>query len=469
MHYLLIYPPGEWFSAGERPILVGATVPPLGLLYLARLLEDSGHIVEIVDYSAELFNEEKLETYVRAADVIGMTLLTISLPHARQIIKHIRDIDPKKTIIIGGPHCSLYPKESLQELEADVSVEGDGIPVICDIAQAIEGKKSFAEIPGVYYRNKNNEIEQGPPAKLLEDLDFTPFPARHLVKKYRYGQIYKADIAQEKFTSIITSLGCPHQCRFCTRQYIGMKKYRMRSIENVMKELNYLYKEGYEYIVITDDSFLSNAKRAYQIMDMIVKEQLHFTIFIQGARVDSAEEKLYQKMKNAGVRGIAFGIESGNQDVLDYYNKKTTVEENKKAIILSKKMGFFTMGSFILGAPFETKEHFKNTIRLALSLPLDAISFFPLEYRAGSEIWAEAVKEGKIKPGEYVVPSDSARGLALFTNAEIAQYCQKAHNKFYFRPLYILGMLGEACRTKDFSFIKVGLRVFRGNISKFLR
>jgi hypothetical protein len=92
-----------------------------------------------------------------------------------------------------------------------------------------------------------------------------------------------------------------------------------------------------------------------------------------------------------------------------------------------------------------------------------------LEYRAGSEIWEEAVREGKIKPEEHVVPSDSARGLALFTNEEIAQACQKAHKKFYFRPLYIIHMLSEAFRTKDFSFIKVGLRVFRDNVSKFLK
>jgi len=469
MDYLLIYPPGEWFAAGEKPVLAGQTVPPLGLLYLARTLEDEGHTVEVIDYTAETIDQKKLQKAASSADAIGMTVLTPSLLNARYLLNHIRALEPEKPLIIGGPHCSLYPQQSLRELNADVSVEGDGEAVINDVTKALEGKKSFSEIPGVHYRNKNNEIKKGPPVKLIENLDSIPFPARHLVKKYKYGQIYKSNIQKEKFTSFITSRGCPHQCRFCTRQFIGMKKYRTRSQENVIAELKELHETGYEHVVITDDSFLSGAKRAYRIMAEVIKEKLQFEFFIQGARVDSADEKLYQKMRDAGVRGISFGIESGNQDVLDFYHKKTMVQQIKKAINLSRKMKFFTMGSFILGAPFETKKHFETTIDLALSLPLDAVTFFPLDYRAGSELWEAAVNNGKIQAGEYAVPSDSQRGLALFTKDEIADYCKRAHRQFYFRPAYLLDEFAQACRRKDFTFIKAGAHVFLDNITKFFQ
>jgi len=457
MNYLLIYPPAVMFAAGEKTGSRELTVPPLGLLYLARILEDEGHIVEIIDYSAEEINLEKLKNAVNSADVIGMTVLTPSIQNAEYLSRKIKEIDPNKTLIVGGPHCSLYPKRSLEELNADISVEGEGEINISDISKALEGKKSLSEIPGVYFKLKN-KIKKGPTVKFIENLDLIPFPARHLVKKYKYGQIYNSKIEKEKFTSIISSRGCPHVCKFCTRQFIGMKKYRMRSKENIIEELKELHEQDYEYIVITDDSFLSHAKRAYQIMDSVIKEKLQFEFFIQGARVDSADEKLYQKMRDAGVKGIAFGIESGNQDVLDFYNKKTTLQQIKYAINLSRKMGFITLGSFILGAPFETRKHFENTINFALSLPLDVITFFPLEYRAGSEIWEDAVEEGKIDSEEYAVQTDINRGLGMFTNEEISKFCKKAHRKFYFRPSYIMDELAKACNTKDFTFIKKGMK-----------
>lgn len=469
MKFLLIYPPGEWSVAGDKPVLKGQSVPPLGLLYLGRVLEDAGHNIEIIDYQAEPINEEKLKDAVDRSDVIGITIMTISLSNSQLLIEKIKEFAPEKPVIIGGPHCSLFPKQSLNELQADISVEGDGVSVICDIAEALQGKRQLSKIHSIHYKTKNNEIKSGLPIKLIDDLDSIPFPARHLVKKYQYGQIYKADIEKEKFSSIITSFGCPHQCSFCTRQYIGMKKYRMRSKENIIMELKELSDQGYEYIIISDDSFLSHAKRAYEIMDEIVKRKLHFTIFLQGARVDSASEKLYQKMKDAGVKGIAFGIESGNQDVLDYYKKGITVEQIQYAIRLSHKMEFITFGSFILGAPIETKKHFKKTIKCALSLPFDVVSFFPLEYRVGSKIWQDAVDKGLIKPEEYAVPSDINRGLGKYIHDEITKYCLRAHKMFYFRPLFIFKKFFQFSIEKDFSFMYVGLHVFRDNIRKFLQ
>jgi len=469
LKFLLIYPPAIWSSAGQNPTLSGSTVPPLGLLYIAKVLEDNGNKVEIIDYSAENVDRKKLEKSVKSSDAVGLTILTITLSNSKQLIKLIKEMDKNKPVIIGGPHCSLYPEKSLIELDADISVQGDGETVINEISLALQGKKHLSEIPGVYFRDKKNNIKSGPEAKLIKNLDAVSFPSRHLVKKYQYGKMYKPDVKKEKFTSIITSRGCPHQCKYCTRQFFGMKKYRLRSKENVINELKELKENGYEYVVITDDSFLSNSKRAYQIMDDIVNEKLEFQIFIQGARVDCAEEKLYLKMKEAGVKAISFGIESGNQDILDFYNKKTTLSQIRKAVNLSRKMNFYTMGSFIFGAPFETEKHFENTIKFARSLPLNVAVFFPLEYRAGSELWENAKKEGKINSDEYCVPADLNRELAMFSNEEISLYCQQAQKKFYFRPSYILNEFIQGCKRKDFSFNKVELRVLFENASKFLK
>lgn len=465
MNYLLLLPPIESTTAGKKAILKQATVPPLGLLYIGRVLEENGNKVEIIDYTIEDIEKDKLKKSVGWADVVGVSILTISLQYAKDLIQLIRKIDSTKPIIIGGPHCSLYPKKALYDLDANICVEGDGEVVIKDITEALKGKKSWSDIPGVHFKNDKNLIMDGPPAKLIKDIDSFSFPARHLVKKYRYGTLLFSNIQEEKFTSIITGRGCPHQCRYCTRHSLGMNVCRLRSVENVLKELREIKSQGYEHVVIVDDSFLTNAKRAFQILDAIAKENLGFQIFIQGARVDNANEELYKKMKEAGVKSIGFGLESGNQDVLDFYNKRTTLEDIGKAVNLSRKMGFFTFGSFILGAPFETKKHFKNTIRFAYSLPLDAVVFFPLEYRVGSDLWNEAVKEGKIKPEEYMVASDSRVGLSLFSKGEASKYCKKAQRNFYIRPSHLFNEVIQAFRNKDFTYIKAGFNLLRMIIS----
>jgi len=461
MKYLLIYPPVESTSAGKKAIIKISMAPPLGLLYIARVLEEDGNSVEVIDFNVENIDLKRLKQSVVKADVIGISILTISVQIAKKLIRQIKEIAPGKPVIIGGPHCSLFPMQSLLELNADVCVEGDGEHVINDITKALEEKKSLSDIHGVYYKNDKGEISNGPPATIIKDLDSMLFPARHLVKKYRYGQLIKPKLQEGKFTSIITSRGCPYKCRYCTRHFLGMNKCRFRSVENIIEELKELQREGCECVVITDDSFLSDAERAYRIMDAIIKENLHFEFFIQGARVDSADEELYKKMKDAGVRSIGFGLESGNQDVLDFYDKRITLEDIRKAVDLSRKMGFFTLGSFIFGAPFETEKHFENTARFAYSLPLDAVTFFPLEYRAGSDLWNDAVKNGKIKPDEYIVRSDKKRGLSLFSNEEITDYCKKAQRKFYLRPSHLIDEVIQAIMKKDFTFIRAGFNLLR--------
>ena len=170
----------------------------------------------------------------------------------------------------------------------------------------------------------------------------------------------------------------------------------MRSTENIIEELKEIYKMGYKYVAFNDDCFLSSKKQAYGLFDAIIKENFDMKFYVTAARVDSADEDLYMKMKKAGVCLLQFGLESGNQDVLDFYKKNITIEQSRYAVNLSHKMGFFTVGSFSLGASFETEKHFEKTVSFAKSLSLNSVSFLPLVYMAGSELWSGAVGEGKI-------------------------------------------------------------------------
>ena len=379
------------------------------------------------------------------------------------MIKTFKKHQSQIKIVIGGPHCALFPEKSLIETGADICVQGDGELVITDIKKAINGKISFSKIPGIYYK-ENNKIKKSANLQLIKDLDSIPFPSRRLVKNYVYGRQFKPKMKQGEFTSIITSRGCPFNCKFCSRNSISMKKFRQRSTRNIVEEINEINNLGYRIVSFVDDNFLANKKLAIQLFESIISEKIKMKFIATAVRVDSADEKLFSLMKKAGVTHLQFGLESGNQEVLDFYNKKTDLKKIRNAVLLSNKMGFFTIGTFILGAPFETKKHFQKTINFAKSLPLDSVSFLPLKYVAGSELWCKAVKEEKISEYEYSVYADSKRNLGLYTYEELTRICNKAHREFYMRLSFILRLFIKSLKNDDFGFLQSYLSLFFSNI-----
>lgn len=426
---------------------------PLGLLYIAAVLEQDGHQVEIIDLVAEDITDEKIKQSFPSIDAVGISVDSFAYSDVADITGKIKQIDADIPIVIGGPHCTFYPEKSLIDIpSADISVEGEGEQVIKDIVGAFEGKKSFSEIPGIRYR-KNEQILMGKPPEIITDLDALPFPARHLVRKYDYGKFGSTYLYKPRFTSIATTRGCPFQCRFCTRHIVGMNNFRKRSVKSIISELSQI-KDDYGSVMMVDDNFMTDKKRISDILDQIISQGISLDIVIQGARVDTADEELYNKMKKAGVKAINYGIESGNQDVLDYYHKGITIHQIRKAVKLSHKMGFLTVGNFIIGAPIETKDHLQRTIHFAYSLPLDLVSYTILQYNYHSDLWTEACQEGKISLEDgYSIPADSARGLGNLGYQELKTFQRKSLIAFYLRPNYLLRQLYRSIKTQDFTLL----------------
>lgn len=458
MKFLLLRP-GNLIENKEHLTLGPSTVPPLGLLYLGSVLEQNGHTVEILDYYMENISKEKLKNIMMSSDAVGMTIYSDSLKLSVDTSKIIKDIDIDVPLIIGGPHCSYVQERSLEDIPlADISVIGEGEHVIPELTKYLQGKKSLEDIHGIYYRN-NGSIIPAKPIQIIKELDSLPFPSRHLVEKYDYGDFPFGFQLKKMVTSVITSRGCPFNCRFCTRyaNVIDGWGFRQRSAENLIQEFEEI-DEKYGSINVVDDSFLANKKRAHKIFDGLIEMGRDIEIVVHGARVDSAEKELYQKMKKAGVKYIYFGLESGNQDVLDWYNKKITLTQIKKAINLCREMNFITIGNFIFGAPLETKNHIENTIDFACSLPLDIVGFGPLIYIPGSQLYAEAVKSNKIAKDEDIVYADSRRGLSNFTKEELITYTILAFQRFYLRPSYLISQIYRSLKRNDYSLLIYGLK-----------
>jgi anaerobic magnesium-protoporphyrin IX monomethyl ester cyclase len=452
----------------RRKLLTLATSPPLGLLYLGAILEQDGHKVEVLDYHMEDVSQEQLKNSLTSSDAVGMTIYTYDRKPAQDISKMVKELDPDIPILIGGPHCIFHQSQSLSDFpDVDISATGEGEHVILDLAKYLQGKKNLADINGIYYRD-NGSIKSGKPLEVIDDLDSVPFPARHLVEKYDYGEL-PFGYRMKKMTAMISSRGCPFNCRFCSRydSIISGFRFRQRSAENVLQEFEEI-SEKYCSINIVDENFLVDSKRAHKIFDGIIKMGKDIEIGIHGARVDAADRELYKKMKKAGVKYLYFGLESGNQDILDFYNKKTTLTQIKKAVNLSREMNFITIGNFILGAPIETKEHMEKTIKFACSLPLDIAGFGPLIYIRGSQLWNEAVKSKKISENMSLVLAGSEKGLGILTQKEIEDYITMGFKRFYLRPSYMLGQTYRSMLRNDYSLLFHGVRflfMLKGRIS----
>jgi len=457
INILFIQPTQSDFK-GTYNVLFGLA-PPLGLLYLSQVLENAGHSVNLIDFSVEAYHDRKIISSLENVDAIGVTVISTAVDKASQVIKLIKEKNPDLPVIIGGPHCTLSPSDALQETRADICIQGDGENVIVDLVRAIHDEERLAQIPGIYYQTKKG-IVQGPPFIPIDNLDSIPFPARHLIKHYFYGRAYNPSIQAGEFTSILTSRGCPFNCKFCSRKTISLNRYRTRSSQNIIKELQLIHEQGYKYLGIMDDSALYNKKQSHEIFDALIKEQLCFKIYIAGSRADSADPELYRKMKKAGVVSIEFGLESGSQKILDYYNKKTTVHDLRQAVIQSHEAGFFTAGTFVLGAPFETKKDFQRTLKFAQSLPLDSASFLPLRYRSYTDLWMDAVKEGHIESKEYEIYADSTKHLGMYSKKELLKICERSQILFYARPKYFKNLLQKSLKNNDYSLLKMLLKIF---------
>lgn len=435
--------------------------PPLGLMYIASSLEKIGHKVDIIDLNFEDFSSFELDKKLTNTDMVGLELYTYNLKEVGCFARKIKEYNPKIPIIIGGPHCMFFKEKSLFDIVyADIAVIGEGEETIVDISLYLQGRKKLSDIYNIAYR-KNGEIILGKGLKILRNLDDIHFPARHLVEKYDYDISPRGIFYKKKLTLMMTSRGCPSSCLFCSRYGNSYYNYefRQRSAENIVEEIINIEKK-YCSVMIVDDSFLLDIKRSHKIFDLLIEKKSVIEILIMGARVDSADEDLYEKMKKANVTFIGFGIESGNQDVLDFYNKKINLDQIRKAVFLSKKMGFQIAGTFIFGAPIETKEHFIKTIKFSKSLPLDIAIFNVLIYKMGSPLWIKAVKNKKIRNDEFFVISGSDRDLGNYTTEELFRYFRKAYYEFYLRPIYIISRVKEVLIRRNFDPLKKGFKLF---------
>ncbi len=443
---VLFYPESDFpiFGSMRNKRVKLAILPPLGPLYLAANLKRDGFDVAVVDFNAAPYSLERLQHYLKGADAAGITIQSFNLNFARRLIQDIRRVAPDLPVAVGGPEFTLRPRPFPL---ADLTVAGEAERTISEIFDKLIHGGDLSTIPGaVLPAPTATGWKMARPIHVEEELDSLPFPLRDaLVPEVSYdlfGKKYGRLIA-----SVLTSRGCPYRCRFCAHNSTSFRTFRFRSADNILAELEELWNQGYRVIGFVDDTFTIPKKRAMAVMKGIVEAGWDFVIALQ-TRVDQIDETLVAWMHRAGVRAIVFGLESGNPDTLAYYRKGTTVEQNRRAVELCEKYGIVSVGDFILGAPMETREHIENTIRFALSTPLDLATFWALEIPYGSPLWEEARAMGAVKEDEFIATAGKERGLGSFYSWEVEAMAEEAFRRFYRRPGHWLRFARKALRDK---------------------
>lgn len=428
---------------------------PLGLGYLGAVLEGEGHEVQLWDGAVE---KEPLTTLLdkERFDLVGITSVTPLIHEAWEAARDARDRDA--ITILGGPHPTLLPGESLERPDVDMVVRGEAEDTIVEITRALEkdrgqldvetGVRHFASdrwdaIAGLSFRDATGETLHNPPREPRRDLDNLPFPAHHLYKIKRYTNLQPRtdglDPGARAYT-IITSRGCPYQCIYCSKAVTG-NLWRPRSPENVVAEWRKLVVElRATEIGVTDDVMTLDVKRAKEICRLIIDEGLNQVpwITIHGIRADNTDLELFQLMREAGCKRVGFGVESGNQRVLDIMKKGQTIEDVRQAFRNAGEAGLETIGFFIFGLPGETEETMEDTIRLALELDPDLANFMIAAPFPGTELYQMILDGGHLFSHDwrdFAIHDEKARFTIGGVTAELAERkWHEAYRRFYLRP-----------------------------------
>jgi anaerobic magnesium-protoporphyrin IX monomethyl ester cyclase len=448
----------------------GSFVPPLGLCQLAAITQREGHETHIIDAPTEgLPHEqvlEKIQEY--KPDIVGITAVTMTVLMAGELAKMVKKADKNIVTVVGGPHVSALPEDSLERFPSiDYIVVGEGEETLLELINRWEQGGDPADIRGIAYRS-HGSIKTTPDRPFIEDLDGLPFPAWGMLSGF--PQVYNLQvqsIGNLPSTSVCTSRGCPGRCTFCDRRVFG-NRFRANRAEYVINLIKYLYyHHGVRDIQFEDDFFTLHRKRLYEICEELIRLDLDLTWSCQ-ARVKSVNPDMLSKMKQAKCWSVLFGVESGNQGVLDTMRKEVTLEDISKAVTYTSEAGILSKGFFITGNVGETKETLKETRDFVMNNKFDDISLHYLCPFPGSIVYEVADQYGTFDKDWTKMNFYNAvfvpKGL---TEKDLIRHTKLTYLRFYIRLKTIYNYLKRIRTRKQFLlFVKAGLSLFNYILKK---
>lgn len=434
--------------------------PPLWCGLIAAFVREHGYSVKIIDSEAENwspeYTAEKIAKYnplLAGIIVLGSNPSVASTPKmtaTSELLTTLKNKTPNIKTILGGLHPSALPEQTLREEKPDFVFRGEGFYTVLELLNVLKGNKETIDynIEGLWYMKDNRVISNGW-GKLVQNLDELPLVAWDLLpmEKYRAHNWHCFDhIDQRKpYAVIYTSLGCPFNCTFCNirTMYNGQPGIRFRSPKRVVEEIDFLV-QNYKVknIKILDEIFVFRENHVMELCDLIIQRGYKLNIWAY-ARIDTVNEKLLMKMKQAGINWLAYGIESGSKKVRNGVAKgKFGQDKIKKAIEMTKAAGIYIIGNFIFGLPDDDLETMQETLNMAKEFNFEYVNFYTAMAYPGSQLYKDALQKDIKLPEKWSGYSQySEDTLPLPTkhllSAEVLRFRDNAFKEYYKNPKYI--------------------------------
>lgn len=422
----------------------GGQTPPLGLLCLATMTRAHGFETAILDAAALKLDYAESVRFItdNSFRYVGLTAVTVSIAHAAELAARLKKADPGITIIIGGPHLTALPSETMEMFpQFDIGVIGEADYSIVELLSALEDKKEPSSVGGLILRGNTGPAKTRPRPR-IEDLDSLPMPAWDLLPDLaRYYCPPVHTLKRIPAALLVTSRGCPGECVFCDRSVFGnvLRAYSAGYTFRMIKEL--YHKHGIREIQLRDDNFTAYRKRMLELCAMLKAEKLDL-VWTCACRVDMVNPDILKIMKEAGCWQIWYGIESGSDAILKQIKKHTTTRRIGEAVRMTRDAGISPCGFFILGSPGETRQTLEETTRFSLDLPLDEAHFSFMTPFPGSQLYSCAPEYGTFDNDwsklNGWLPVFVPHGL---TARDLESYSKRAFRKFYFRPRIIFSYM----------------------------
>jgi radical SAM superfamily enzyme YgiQ (UPF0313 family) len=448
---------------------VGTSYPSLGLAYIAAVAEKAGHEARVVDSEALGTSYDYIRERIAEfkPDAVGMQTFCTNVQQCCKVAAIAKNANPNCAVILGGAQATLLPEQTLADANVDYVVLREGEISFVKLLEAIENKAGAASVKGIAWKDysaNGGRIVVNAEQELINDLDSIPMPARHLFPMEKYHS--SAQLRGTRTLNIMTSRGCPFRCAYCSGHINFGRTHRFHSARRVIDEIKILMKDyRADSIQFFDETFTFSKPRVLELCEKMIEEKIKVS-WAAFSRVNTIDRELLDKMREAGCYQIFYGVESGNQRLLDLIHKDITLDQARKAIKMTREAGIESFASFMLALPTETVEESRKTIDFAIELDPDYAQFPITTPFPGTELYEIAKKSGsfvtedwsKFMSWDQVVYVPEGRSAE-----EVKRTAREAYRRFYLRPKYVARRawgMRKLPPNKIINLVKSGVKTF---------